>query len=187
MGFEETKKRQLEKIDLSNEGSWDVKIAPLCNKINKMKNYYTTSSCAGRIVLLKGEIEKLPDKFLFKSHKKVSLNELMKAIEAIIDKGYMGLVEFKQSPSILHVAARTLEDAQNIVDKAKFCGWKHSGIMSTKKRFMVELHSTEHIDFPIIDNGKVLVGVDMLKISLEQANMRLVRVWAKIEKLKKML
>ena len=41
MIFEEQKKKQLMKKDLSNEGSWDVKIKSLCKKLNKKKNYYT--------------------------------------------------------------------------------------------------------------------------------------------------
>jgi tRNA(Phe) wybutosine-synthesizing methylase Tyw3 len=42
MDFDEQKKLQLGKTDLSSIGSWDKKIAGLCNKLNKKKNYYTT-------------------------------------------------------------------------------------------------------------------------------------------------
>ena len=79
------------------------------------------------------------------------------------DIDYNGLVEFQQSTCILHVACASLEDAQKLVNKAKLAGWKHSGIMTTEKRFMIELHSTEKISFPIMNKGKILVDDDFLK------------------------
>lgn len=182
MNFKQQKSQQLSKQDKSNEGSWDIKIKPLCNKINKSKDYYTTSSCAGRIVLLKGEIDKQPNAFLFKTHKTTTLKQIKQALQNI--KDYKGLVEFKQSPCILHVACENINKAQELVTKAKLAGWKYSGIMSTKRN-MVEIHSTEHMDFPIMLKGRVLVDEDFLKIAIEEANKRLGRVWKKIDRLKK--
>lgn len=184
MEFEDMKKKQLAKRDISSIGCWDEKILGLCNKLNKKKNYYTTSSCSGRIVLIKGEIDKQKDVFLYRNHEKVSLKELKKALENI---EYDGLVEFKQSPCILHVACRNLGDADELVRKAKLAGWKHSGIMAIGKRIMVELHSTEHMDFPIMNNKEVLVDDKFLEIAVREANLRLERAWKKIEKLKKMI
>jgi tRNA wybutosine-synthesizing protein 3 len=183
MKFDEQKKKQLSKSDKSNEGSWDVKINGLCDKINKLDNFYTTSSCAGRVVLLKGEIDKQPDAFLFKSHKKISLGELKKALDGL---DYNGLVEFKQSSCILHVACSSVEKADELVRKAKEAGWKYSGIMSLKRN-IVELHSTEHIDFPIFLDDKILVNDDFLKVVVVEANKRLERVWGKIDRLKKLV
>ena len=180
MNFKQQKSQQLSKQDKSNEGSWDLKIRGLCNKINKNSNYYTTSSCAGRIVLLKGEIDKQPNAFLFKTHKTTTLKQIKQALQNI--KDYNGLVEFKQSPCILHIACNSIDKAQELVTKAKLAGWKYSGIMSTKRN-MVELHSTEHMDFPIMLNKKVLVDDDFLKIAIEESNKRLERVWKKIDKL----
>lgn len=178
------KERQLKRMDKSSIGRMDEKIAGLCEKINKKENYYTTSSCAGRIILMKSEMEKQRDVFLFRTHEKVELQELK---EALLNIEFRGLVEFKQSSCILHVACRCLEDAQELVDKAKLAGWKHSGIMSTRRRIMVELHSTEHIDFPIMLNRKVLVDEGFLDVVIEQANLRLERVWSKINRLNKLL
>jgi tRNA wybutosine-synthesizing protein 3 len=182
MEFQEQKKQQLSKEDLSHIGSWDKKISKLCNKLNKKKDYYTTSSCAGRVVLLKGGFEKTKNAFLFRTHEKITFEELKKALETI---DYPGLVEFQQTPCILHVASKTLEDAQALVNKAKESGWKHSGIMSTKKRFMVELHSTEKLEFPVMNDGKVLINDDFLNTVVEESNKRLERVWEKIKRLEK--
>ena len=50
--FLQRKKSVLSKLDKSTIGSWDKKIVKLCKKINKSENYYTTSSCAGRVALI---------------------------------------------------------------------------------------------------------------------------------------
>jgi len=181
MSFEQDKQKQLSKIDKSSIGSWDSKIKQLCNKLNKSKNYYTTSSCGGRIVLIKSLDEKSEDVFLFRTHDKISFNELKKALENI---KYNGLVEFQQTTCILHVACESLKHAQDIVNKAKFAGWKRSGIIGGKRN-MVELHSTESISFPIMENKKILVDDNFLKLTIEQANKKLEKTWKKIENLEK--
>jgi len=183
MKFKEQKQKQLSKKDKSNEGSWDLKIKGLCDKINKSKNYYTTSSCAGRVILLKASDKKQPDAFLFKSHKKVSFSELKKVLESI-SKKYEELVEFQQTSCILHVACESLDNAFEIVNSAKESGWKRSGVMGGKRN-MVELHSTESMSFPVMNNGKLLVDNDFLKEVLKQANSKLERAWDKIDRLKK--
>ena len=181
MNFQEQKQKQLLKVDKSSIGGWDKKIKGLCDKINKSKKYYTTSSCAGRIVLIKSLDEKAENVFLFRSHKKISFSELKKALEGI---GYNGLVEFQQTTCILHVACSSLSDAQSLVNKAKQAGWKRSGIMGGKRN-MVELHSTENISFPIMEKGKILVNDDFLRLIIKQANKKLEKTWKKIENLKK--
>tara|TARA_Y100000310_G_scaffold289105_1_gene315255 strand:+ start:1151 stop:1711 length:561 start_codon:yes stop_codon:yes gene_type:complete len=186
MDFQQAKKKQLSKIDKSSIGSWDSKIKKLCGKINKNKKYYTTSSCAGRILLIKGVDKKIRDVFLFRTHDKIGIGELKKVLDEV-SKKYNKLVEFQQTTCILHVACDSLVSAQNLVNKAKQSGWKHSGIMTTNKRFMVELHSTEKISFPIMNKGKVLVDDDFLKIVVKEANSKLERVWKKIKKLSKLI
>jgi len=47
--FQQRKKDVLRKNDKSGIGSWDEKILELCEKINSLDNYYTTSSCSGML------------------------------------------------------------------------------------------------------------------------------------------
>jgi tRNA wybutosine-synthesizing protein 3 len=178
--FQQQKQNQLSKQDKSNEGGWDKPIKALCNKINKQEDYYTTSSCSGRIVLLKYSDKKIPDAFIFKTHEKTTFRELKKALEKTDFKD----VEFQQSTCILHIACTSLEKAFTLVNKAKLAGWKRSGVMN-QKRNIVELHSTENISFPIIKNNKILVDDDFLKIVIKEANNKLERTWDKIDRLKK--
>ena len=62
--FLQRKKSILSKPDKSSKKSWDKKIIKLCDKINLSENYYTTSSCSGRIVLMQDQEKKEHDLFL---------------------------------------------------------------------------------------------------------------------------
>ena len=183
--FLRRKKNQLEKADKSLKQSWDKPILKLCNKINKIDDYYTTSSCSGRILLIIDSKEKHDDLFVFVSHSAITISELKKAIEAAIKT--RKLIYFKQDPCILHIACRSLEDAQKIHDLAKLAGWKRCGIIASKDRYVVELNATERIEFPIINQGNILVDDDFLKLVIEEANKKLKSSWEKIDKLEKII
>jgi len=79
--FNNSKKLALTKKDKSNISEIDLKIKDLCNKVNLFDNYFTTSSCSGRIVLIKDDNKKKPGIILFRNHEKVSLENLKKELE----------------------------------------------------------------------------------------------------------
>jgi len=178
--FQKRKKDILSKLDKSSKHSWDKKIISLCEKINKNKDYYTTSSCSGRVVLNKDLDKKEPGVFLWVSHEQIKLEKLKEVLV-----GLHGNVIFKQEPVILHVACKTLKNAQEIVDKAKLVGFKRSGIIASKSRFVCELLSTEKLELPVIENNKLLVSDSFLKIIIKKSNENIKKGWVKIEKLKK--
>lgn len=184
MSFQDDKKKQLGKKDISSIGFWDARIRKLCEKINKKKEYYTTSSCAGRIVLIKSSEKKQEGLFLFRSHDKISLSQIKKELRKI---KYNYLVYFKQEPCILHVACSSLADAQILLDNAKFAGWKNSGIMASSSRFVLEMRSTEIMQFPILNKGKMLADDNFLKLVVKEANKKLKRTWQKIRKLENLI
>ena len=68
VGFEKRKQDVLLKKDKSYRRKFDKKIKKLCGKINQMEDYYTTSSCSGRIVLIKDSDKKESGLFLFVGH-----------------------------------------------------------------------------------------------------------------------
>jgi tRNA wybutosine-synthesizing protein 3 len=186
MNWGESKTNQLNMKDNSDIGKWDKKIKKLCDKINKNKSYYTTSSCAGRIVLIKQNEKKKPGLFLFRSHEKVRFSQIKKELNNTLRKE-KGNVYFKQEPCVLAVACKNLKDAQNLINKAKLAGWKNSGIMSSSKRFVCEMRSTEKIELPLINKGKILVNENYLKLLLQESNKKLERTWKKIKNLEKIL
>ncbi len=183
MSFLEDKKKQLEREDKSNEGKWDLRIKDLCLKINKNKEYYTTSSCAGRVILVKSG-GKSRDAFLFKSHEKISFARLKKELDGL---EYNKLVYFKLDSCILHVACSSLESGELLLVKAKESGWKRSGMMTSGKRIVLELLSTEKLEFPIMNNNKILVDDEFLKLIVKEANDKLDKVDEKIARLEKLI
>lgn len=182
--FNRRKKNQLEKADKSLKQSWDKPITKLCNKINELDNYYTTSSCSGRILILINSKEKRDGLFINVFHDTITLGELKKAFSNIKTKK---LIYFKQDPCILHVVCRTLEDAQKIHDIAKLAGWKRCGIIASKDRYVVELNATDRIEFPIMDNGEILMDDKFLSLIVSESNKKLKSSWEKINKLENML
>jgi len=182
--FDNSKKCILEKKDKSNKGYWDEKIVELCESLNENKNYFTTSSCSGRIVLIIEDEKKRPGLFLFRSHDNVSFDELKKEIEKAAEKVEKGFVYFKQEPCLLVVSCRNKDKQWDLFNEAKNNGWKKSGILSLDKKLLVELMATENIAFPLIEDGKILVDDEFLKVVLRKANENLEKGWWKIERLK---
>ena len=182
MNFQQRKHNQLKKQDKSSKHSIDDKIALLCKKINSKQEYYTTSSCAGRILLIYAEEQKKPNLFLFVSHDKITFKQLKSELEKTAKKTKK-LIYFKQESCIMHVACKTLKDAQVLLNKAKLAGWKKTGIIASKNRIVAELVSTEKIEMPIINKGKILISDDFLKLLVSEANSKLERTWKKIKNL----
>ena len=173
----------LSKDDKSSIGSWDKHILALCERINKKVNFYTLSSCSGRIVLLKNLDKKQPGMFILRTHEKIKFDELFKALKQA-EKIRETLI-FKQEPPILHVCCADIESAENLLNKSRGSGWKNSGIMSTRGRIVLELRSTEYLALPIMEKGKLLVNEEFLKILVREGNARIGKGWEKIQKLEK--
>ncbi len=160
----------------------DEDIISLLEKINSMENYFTTSSCSGRIVVM--EIpdfgDKLNAKWLGKWHREVSIEEVKRAIAKHND----GMLWFMLHSPILHVGAKTLEDAVNLLNLAIQCGFKNSNIKSiSHKKLLVEIYSTERIDIPIGKDGEIWVDDEYLEKIVEIANRQLRRAKEKLRKL----
>jgi tRNA wybutosine-synthesizing protein 3 len=184
--FKRRKEDVLGKEDKSSIGEIDEKIKKLCDIINKKEEYYTLSSCSGRIVLIRNIDKKKPGLFFFVSHDKIKLPELKKQLDNA-EKKKESLI-FKQESFILHVACKTLEDADVFLKKVQEIGMKHSGIINIgEKRIIIEVIESSQLAFPITERGKILVNDDFLKILVSESDKRLEKSWEKIEKLGKIL
>ena len=180
--FNQRKKDILLKSDKSSIGGWDEKIVELCEKINKLDNYYTTSSCAGRAVVMEDVEKKGPGLFLYVSHDKIILEDLKKELGKISSED---VVKFKQEPMILYVACRAIEDAKSLLDKVRDLGWKKVGIIALGKNIVVEINGSEKIEFPIMNKGSLLVKEEFLELIVKKSNDNLERNWSKIQELSK--
>lgn len=177
MDFDISKKSYLDKLykpDRSTKGNVDEEIIPIIDEINSNDNYYTTSSCAGRILLIDvPRIQRKKDAhWQFVTHGFASYDDIKGNLKA---GGKDRDVWFIQEPSIYHICARTLEDAQNIVDAAKECGLKRSGIFVTRKRFLVELVGCDKMEVPMASDENVVVSDEFIKTLVDFANKKMER------------
>jgi tRNA wybutosine-synthesizing protein 3 len=182
--FLQRKAAVLSKLDKSSIGEWDKRIKGLCEKINKLPYFYTTSSCSGRIILMIQQEKKENDLFLKTWHDKISFNELKSALDELC-KLKKKIVKFKFEPPIIHVACRELKNATQILEKAKYLGFKRSSILTCDRNIVVELNTSERLEFPIINNGKILVDDEFLKLVVKTSHQKLESGWRKIESLEK--
>jgi len=180
--FSENKITALKKLDKArNEKLVDEKILPILDLINKSENFYTSSSCSGRIVLL--EIPAIGDKknavFLGKWHRNIKPDEIITSLKNA-KTGQLWLLA--QSP-IIHVSTKTNMDAENILKTAISSGFKNSGIKSIGKKIVVEILSTERIDVPVGQNAKLFCDESYLKLLIKISNEIIDKSTLKIDKL----
>ena len=181
--FKQRKKSILSKSDKSSIGSWDRKIVFLCNKINSLENYYTTSSCSGRVVLMVDQDKKSPNLFLVVSHNLISLSWLRNNLE----KFKTSRAKFKYEPLILHIVCKDLKSASLLLEEAKKIGLKHSGINALGKNIVLELNASDKLEFPVISDLGVLINEGFMKIVVKQTNEKLRKSWNYIKKLEKVI
>ncbi|XP_067109345.1 tRNA wybutosine-synthesizing protein 3 homolog isoform X2 [Osmerus mordax] len=79
--FGQWKKQCLNKIDFSKKGSVDEDISHVVALLNSNENYFTTSSCSGRTILVDGlsdshEVQKQNCSWLFVSHQKCQVEDV---------------------------------------------------------------------------------------------------------------
>ncbi len=180
--FIQRKQDVLSKEDKSSIGEWDKKIKEFCDKINSIEHYYTTSSCSGRILIIKDEDKKITGLFEFVSHDFILFTNFLEKVKKI-----RGNCKFKQEPPLIHIVCDSLPSAEILLRKAQECGFKRSGIISLGRNIVLEILSTEKLEFPLMLNGRLIVDEDFLKIVLEKANDNLKKGFEKIEKLKDIL
>jgi tRNA wybutosine-synthesizing protein 3 len=174
MDFDKDKKECLDKLylpDKSKKGDVDDAIIDLIDYINKTEDYYTTSSCAGRIVLI--AVPKIRKKheaeWLFVSHDPITIDN----IKEIITNPPELKLWFKQESPIFHIACRTIETAQDIVDKAKYIGFKRAGIMCSRKRIIVEMCGTESMETIIAEDKTLLCSEEYIEKLIQEANTKM--------------
>ena len=167
--FLDGKKIALEKLSKAkNENKADKKILPILDIINRSDDYYTSSSCAGRIVLLEipGIGDKKNAKFLGKWHRTIKPEEISSSMKNA-KTGQLWLLA--QSP-ILHLTAKNNAAADKMVKTAVASGFKHSSLKAIVGKIVVEICSTERLDSPIGRNGMLFCDDEYLQLLVDIAN-----------------
>jgi len=150
------------------ENKLDSKIKPVLDIINNSDEYYTSSSCAGRIVLL--EIPSIGDKkrarFLGKWHDTIKPKDVFSAAK----KARNGILWLLAQSPIIHVAASSSDAADKLVKTAVAGGFKNTAFKFTKKKIIVEVCSTERLDAPIGRDGNLFCSGEYLQLLVDIAN-----------------
>ncbi|XP_063114299.1 tRNA wybutosine-synthesizing protein 3 homolog isoform X2 [Cavia porcellus] len=172
--FRRWKAQGLSKADLSRKGSVDEDVVDLVQLLNTQEQFFTTSSCAGRILLLDGgisgfEIQKQNCCWLLVTHKPCVREDVLAAL-----KKASGDAVLKFEPLVLHVQCRQLQDAQILHSVAVDSGFRNSGITVGKKgKTMLAVRSTHGLEVPLSHKGKLMVTEEYIDFLLNIANQKL--------------
>jgi tRNA wybutosine-synthesizing protein 3 len=180
--FTQAKAHAMQKLHRALESNQvDTRLIPLLTKINQHPNYFTTSSCAGRIQLL--ELPQIGDKknakILGKWHKTITPTILKTAITNA-SKGMIWMLA--QSP-IIHITTTSYQDANILLKKAIQAGFKNSGIKPQGKHIHLELCSTERLDAPIGADGMPFGSSDYINLLVNISNNIIIKSINKIDQL----
>ncbi|MEM4267955.1 MAG: tRNA wybutosine-synthesizing 3 family protein [Candidatus Woesearchaeota archaeon] len=178
MSFKLQKRQALDRKDNSRRGEVDKEILHVVDAINRLDDFYTTSSCAGRVVLLAKDerARKCDSKMLFVTHKRISPLRVLKVLNCQEKQ----MVWLRQESFIIHVCAKTLDSANRLLLLAREAGFKHSGILTVGKRIILEIEGTERMDVPIF-HKKLLVNKHYLNIVCRIANKKMQKNLKKID------
>ena len=165
--FEKRKSHVVSEFQASlRVGDVDENLISILEYINSRDGFYTTSSCSGRIVLFQDLGSKKLNEFIGKWHRKVGFDEVRSSL-----KKCRGIVWFRYEPTIFHIVAKDLKGARKILELGLKSGFKRSGVHGlNEERYIIEICSTEKIDAPIMENGRLLVSEPYIGYLVKMAN-----------------
>lgn len=163
------------------QGKVDEQMQGLCKFIAGTERFYTSSCCSGRILLLeKRGTRKIDTFFHRKWHREISFEELLEGF----NEPTKGEVWLKVDPFILHIGAKSLEDANTVLGAMKKAGVKRGGIIVTKpEKFLIEFQGTETMSVPVKNLEKKLVNEEYLRELSSYANALVSKNYRRLEKL----
>ncbi|XP_029805583.1 tRNA wybutosine-synthesizing protein 3 homolog isoform X1 [Suricata suricatta] len=181
--FKRWKAQCQSKADFSRKGSVDEDVVDIVQLLNGREQYFTTSSCAGRIILLDGningfEVQKQNCCWLLVTHKPCVKDDVIVAL-----KKANGDAVLKFEPLILHVQCRQLQDAQILHSVAIDSGFRNSGITVGKRgKIMLAIRSTHGLEVPLSHKGKLMVTEEYIDFLLKIANQKMEENKKRIER-----
>lgn len=182
--FYERKKRFIERLIREKErGIVDEPILKLLEEINNSEYFFTLSSCAGRITLMKipENAKKYNCEFIFKTHRYVDPKLLWKVLN-LKYKEINDPIWFKMEPFIIHIECLDVDHAKKLIEIARESGLKRSGIFLLNKRIICEIMSTERIETIVSKNRKLLINKRYFFVLVKEANKKLRRTRKKMKK-----
>ena len=163
------------------QGKVDEQMQGLCKFVASTKRFYTSSCCSGRILLLEKQGSRKIDTFFHRKwHREITFGELLEGFNEMTK----GEVWLKVDPFILHIGAKTLEDANIVLAAMKKAGVKRGGIIVAEpEKFLIEFQGTETMSAPVKKGAKKLAGEEYLMELLSYANDLVSKNYRRLEKL----
>ncbi len=164
----------------------DEVLIPYLKKYNKLKNTYTTSSCAGRILILglDSEEHKKPELFVGKWHRTVRHKEIFDCLE----NNKFEELWLKQEPFIIHIVVKDIDTAEKVLLAKKTAGVKRGGIINIKEgRIVIEILGSSYMSMPVKLNNKIIFNKKQLAILIKKANIKVKRNYTQLWKFLKIL
>ncbi len=162
----------------------DEILIPFLLEVTKIPDVFTSSSCAGRVMLLStDEYEnKKVSSFHKKYHRKVSFEEIKKDIGDFNESELW----FKMEPFIFHFGCKNYEKAKELLSFSKEFGLKKAGIITANDgKYILEVTSTQYMALPIKQDNKQLVTDDYLRFIVDRANKKIEINFERLEKFSK--
>lgn len=162
------------------EKKCDEMLVDFLTYFNSKKDYYTSSSCAGRILLLSTPSNKKLDAgFVFKEHRTVKAEEILKALRNTGEEK----VWLKAEPFIFHLGARTLDNARKLLEVKLKAGVRRGGIMIAKEgKYLLEFVGSQYLSVPVKDKGKEVFSEKELSYLVGEANKKVSENYSCLER-----
>ncbi|XP_002129518.2 tRNA wybutosine-synthesizing protein 3 homolog [Ciona intestinalis] len=192
--FVKKKSRALDKKDESRKGSVDSLIVELVDFINAKPDYFTTSSCSGRIVVLttndsenntEHTSAKKGCKWHLVSHVAVKASDVLNCLKSATESTRLKFEGF-----IMHINCRDLKSAILMQNAALSSGFRNSGITIGKhgRNLQVAIRGTMNLEVPLMDtDGKRITSDEYIQHVVTMANDKLTENEKKITRFNKSL
>jgi len=191
MKIKEQSLRSKDEADRSRKGSVDAEIVDLVDGINRLDDYFTTSSCAGRVVVytLSNGRTKRGCKWLLVAHTEVSEDEILSKLhnppekdcdvenhlhvgdDCVVDGESNGTIWLKFEGFILHVRAKDMDAARRILNIFLDCGFKNSGVCLSKNGHpVVACRGATSLQVPLADGNTVFASPEYVRFLVANVN-----------------
>lgn len=180
MTFDSDKKKTLERMekdDRSRKGSVDENIKKLLDVINKNQDYYTTSSCSGRILVVSKSGRRAGTDWIYVTHDNAGSEKVMASLKRIPEE----TLWFKQESFIIHVVTRDFDSAEKLLKICRSVGLKRAGIISFGKKITIEIMNDTGFEVPISEKGKLIVSEPYIETVINLANHNMEKNLVKIK------
>ena len=165
-------------LDRSRAGRVDARCETLVRDAFASRDFYTTSSCSGRVSVFadRDEDDAAEERkggvWAYVSHERAVVEDVTRAVDAHGGgkDGRGATLTLRFEPFILAVEARDLERGAAFVRCARECGYRESGITACEKRVICSVRCQLRMEAPVVVDGERVVTNDGLETLVRIAN-----------------